>query len=87
MVSGLVYFLFMAAWLNLFLVFGQMQWITMIAGLVAVLIAVLNIKDDFLFKQGYSLSIPNNTKPRLYEGVRSLIRKQNLFSVMFRTTS
>jgi glutaredoxin len=48
--SGLVYFLFMAAWLNLFLVVGGAPIVTLIAGLVAVLIGVLNVKDFFLFK-------------------------------------
>lgn len=46
--SGLVYFLFMAAWLNLFIVVGELMWITTLAGLAAVVIALANIKDIFL---------------------------------------
>jgi len=50
--SGFIYFLFMAAWLNLFLVMGQVEIITKIAGSVAVVIAAINIKDFFIFKKG-----------------------------------
>src|SRR4030043_88063 len=60
--SGFIYFIFMAAWLNLFLFMGQVQMITKVAGLTAVLIAAINIKDFFLFKKGVSLTIPDNAK-------------------------
>ena len=83
--SGLIYFLFMTAWLNLFLVIGQIQWITMIAGIVAVAIATFNIKDYFWFKQGVSLTIPNHAKPRLYERVRSLLRAEKSYLVVLGT--
>jgi thiol-disulfide isomerase/thioredoxin len=39
--SGLIYFLFMAAWLNLFLVIGQVALITTVAGLIALVIGVI----------------------------------------------
>jgi len=41
--SGLVYFVFMAAWLNVFLIAGELRVITIVAGLVALLVAALNI--------------------------------------------
>ncbi len=56
--SGLIYFLFMAAWLNLFLVIGGTPIVTLVAGVVAVIIGLLNTKDYFWFKQGPSLVIP-----------------------------
>ena len=39
--SGLVYFVFMAAWLNVFLIAGELRVITAIAGLVALTVAAL----------------------------------------------
>ena len=45
--SGLIYFAFMTAWLNVFLITGTLRWITLVAGAVAVVIALLNIKDYF----------------------------------------
>ena len=65
--SGLVYFLFMAAWLNLFLVVGQLAAFTLVAGGIATVIAAINIKDFFFFEEGVSLVIPDQAKPRLFE--------------------
>jgi hypothetical protein len=70
--SGLFYFLFMAAWLNLFLVTEHLPWITIIAGVLAAAAAAINIKDYFWFKQGVSLSIPEGARPGLFERMRRL---------------
>lgn len=80
--SGFIYFLFMAAWLNLFLVMGQVAVITTIAGLVSLVIAGINIKDFFLFKQGVSLTIPDSAKLRLFDRMRKLLRSTSLMSIM-----
>jgi hypothetical protein len=71
--SAAMYFVFMAAWLNLFLVLGSLQWITIAAGLVALGIGALSIKDYVYFGQGPSLSIPESAKPGLFERMRRLI--------------
>lgn len=84
--SGFIYFLFMAAWLNLFLVMGHVAVITMIAGGVSVLIAGINIKDFFLFKRGLSLTIPDSAKPKLFDRMRKLLRSTSLLSIMIGTT-
>jgi thiol-disulfide isomerase/thioredoxin len=76
--SGAIYFLFMAAWLNLFLLTGSMPYMTLSAALLALLIALLNIKDFFRFKQGPSLSIPQHAKPGLFARMRGLIGVEHL---------
>jgi len=75
--SGLVYFLLMAAWLNLFLLAGEIRAVTLIAGAIAIFMALVNIKDYFWFKRGVSLSIPDAAKPKLYERVRGLLRAES----------
>ena len=80
--SGFIYFLFMAAWLNLFLVMGQVAVITAVAGVVSIVIAGINIKDFFVFKQGVSLSIPDSAKPMLFDRMRKLLRSTSLYSVL-----
>lgn len=80
--SGLIYFLFMAAWLNLFLATGGIRFVTLLAGLVALLIGVFNIKDYFFFHKGPSLSIPEKAKPGLYHRVRNLIKSPSYFSLL-----
>ena len=84
--SGCIYFLFMAAWLNLFLIMGQVAIITTIAGVVSVIIAVINIKDFFMFKQGVSLTIPESAKHGLFDRMRRLMRATSLLSVLAGTT-
>jgi hypothetical protein len=76
--SGLIYFLFMAAWLNVFRWLGEIALVTTLAGMLAIVIALINIKDYFWFKQGVSLSIPDSAKPGLYQRVRGLLRADSL---------
>lgn len=76
--SGLIYFLFMAAWLNVFRWLGEIALVTTLAGCIALVIALINIKDYFWFSKGLSLSIPNAAKPNLYQRVRGLLRADSL---------
>jgi len=71
--SGIVYFIFMAAWLNVFLIAGELRVITIIAGLLALTVAALNVKDYFWFKEGPSLSIPDAAKPGLFKRMREVV--------------
>jgi len=84
-ISGFIYFLFMGAWLNLFLFIGHLKIITSIAGAVAVTIAAINIKDFFFFKKGVSLAIPEQAKPKLFERMRNLLDKGPLPSLILAT--
>ncbi|MCG2740809.1 MAG: hypothetical protein L6300_11320, partial [Syntrophaceae bacterium] len=83
--SGFIYFVFMAAWLNLFLVMGQVAFITKIAGSVAIIIALINIKDFFVFKKGVSLTIPDSAKPKLFDRMRKLLKSTSVASVLIGT--
>lgn len=85
MFSGIVYFVFMAAWLNVFLYIGQLQAVTTAAGVVALCVAGINIKDFFLFKRGISLTIPESKKPGLFVRMRELLRATSPFSMFFGT--
>jgi energy-coupling factor transporter transmembrane protein EcfT len=71
--SGLLYFVFMAAWLNLFLLVGYLPLVTISAGLVALFVGALNVKDFVWPKKGISLSIPERAKPDLYQRTRDLV--------------
>lgn len=76
--SGLMYFAFMAAWLNLFQVLGNLAWVTLAAGAVAVFVGVVNVKDFFAFEQGLTLSIPESRKPDIYRRARAILSVDNL---------
>jgi glutaredoxin len=73
LVSGLVYYAFMAAWLNVFLAVGLTATVRWILGGVAVTIGVFNVKDFFAFGRGPSFSIPASARPGLYARVRAVL--------------
>ena len=83
--SGFIYFIFMAAWLNLFLHIGEIKIITVVAGITALFIAFINIKDFFFFKKGVSLAIPEKAKPKLFERMRNLLKTTSLVSILIGT--
>lgn len=78
LVSGLVYFVFIAAWLNLFMFIGISITLMQILGGVALLIASINIKEYFSEKATFSLSIPESVKPGLYSRMRKIINAHSL---------
>jgi len=83
--SAFVYFIFMAAWLNLFLLIGQLAVITTIAGIVALIVAAINIKDFFFFGKGVSLVISAKAKPKLFARMRNLLKATSVLSMMIGT--
>ena len=85
--SGLLYFIFMAAWLNLFLLLEGLRTVTLVAGIVAVALATLNIKDFFLLRQGPTLSIPEGAKPGLFARMRGLLSADHLPTLLLGTVT
>jgi hypothetical protein len=78
LVSGLMYFAFMAAWLGLFRVMGSLPWVTAGAGALALAMGLINIKDWFAFKQGISLSIPESRKADIFRRGREVLAAGSL---------
>ena len=83
LVSGIVYFMFMAAWLNVFLYIGYVRNIQVMMGGLAVGIGLVNVKEFFAFGQGISLSIPDSAKPGLYARVRKILAAEHVGQAMF----
>jgi glutaredoxin len=76
--SGAVYYAFMAAWLNVFLVLGMSDALRVTLALLALLIGALNVKDSVALHRGPTLSIPESAKPGLYQRVRAIITAPSL---------
>lgn len=83
LVSGIIYFLFISAWLNLFLVLERIRLITVSAGIVVILFSLLLLKDYFQGvtcklcevqpgKQGFF----NKIQERLFEKIKDLSLKK-----------
>jgi glutaredoxin len=78
LVSGLVYYAFMAAWLNVFLLVGISTYLRWALGGVALAIGAVNVKDFLRPGQGFSLSIPASAKPGLYARMRAVLGANTL---------
>ena len=85
LISGLMYFAFMAAWLNIFQLFGHLGWVTVAAGALAVCVGAVNVKDFFLFERGLTLSIPEAKKPDIFRRARSILSAESLPAMLTAT--
>ena len=85
LVSGLMYFAFMAAWLNIFQLFGHLAWMTLAAGALALFVGAVNVKDFFLFEKGITLSIPESKKPDIFQRARAILNAKSLPTMLTAT--
>jgi glutaredoxin len=76
--SGVVYYAFMAAWLNVFLFVGMSEALRIGLAALAILIGSINTKDFFAFRHGVSLSIPESAKPGIYARARGILSTESL---------
>lgn len=81
-ISGLAYFVFMAAWLNVFLFIGYLRSIQIALGILAIVVGSIHVKDFFAFKKGISLSIPESAKPGIYQRVRNIVTADNMIGAL-----
>ncbi|MCC6201453.1 MAG: NrdH-redoxin [Gammaproteobacteria bacterium] len=80
--SGAVYYAFMAAWLNVFLLVGFSAAVRWTLALAAIAIGAVNVKDYFAFGRGVSLSIPAAAKPGLYQRMRDILQARSLLPAL-----
>lgn len=77
--SGLFYALFMLLLFNSFYFTKLYINITSIlVGIVACIVGILNIKDFFYFKQGPTLSIPEDKRDATFKRMRKLVKSPSL---------
>jgi thiol-disulfide isomerase/thioredoxin len=83
--SAFVYFLFMTAWLNFFLLIGYVDVMRILIGIVAITAGIVNMKDFFFFKKGVSLTIPESRRPGLIRRMRTLIGEESAIALIVGT--
>ena len=76
--SGAVYYAFMAAWLNVFLVLGLSRPLQLLLGGIALLIGLLNLHDASRQSGGYTLAIPDAAKPGIIARMRRVLQSRAL---------
>ena len=83
--SGFIYFIIMLLLLQTFIFTGQQLIITIIAGIIAIIFGILNVKDYFFFKKGPSASIPDGQKSKLYKQMRKIVKITSIPSLIIAT--
>jgi len=78
LVQGIAYYVFMAAWLNLFLLIGLSRASQVAVALIAIVAGAINIKDFVAPGVGISLSISDKQKPGIYARMRGLLHAESL---------
>ncbi len=84
-VEGVAYFIFMAAWLNLFLLIGLSRISEISIAIIALLAGIINLKDFKFYGRGISLSIPDAAKPDIYARIRGILQAQNITAALIGT--
>ena len=72
-VTALVYALFIAGLFSVFSVGSFSPWVRALVVAVAAGFGAINIKDYFWFKKGVSLTIPEASKPGIYQRMRRVL--------------
>ncbi len=76
--SSLVYFLFLTAWLNAFLILGYVFWIRIAVGIVALAAAVYYLHDFFLNRNGGCNVVNDTLRDKIFSRARSAVNCTSL---------
>jgi len=78
LVSGFVYFLFMSAWLNLFLFIGLIFWVRLGIGVFALGAGIYNLRDYWINKDGACKVEKSEQKKATFAKIRDIIQRQSI---------
>ena len=78
-VTASVYGLFILGLFSALTLLNSMGWIQVVVSLVALVFAVINIKDYFWYKEGISLTIADDKKPGLFQKMRKVVDASDSF--------
>ncbi len=79
LVSAIIYFGFMMAWLNLFIFIGLIFWVRIIIGGVALAGGVYSLKDYFSNPKGVCKTIGDDRKAKTFDKLKKIVSKKGLF--------
>jgi glutaredoxin len=77
--SAFVYFLFLAAWLNIFLFLGFVGWIRVLIGLVALFAAYYQLKDFFVNQKGGCKTVDDQKRQRVFAKLKTITQNKSIF--------
>ncbi len=74
--SGLVYFVFLAAWLNVFLVLGALVWVRIVIGLLAIGGGGYYLREFFANPEGVCRVAPAGRRGKIMDRLKASIREK-----------
>lgn len=81
-VSGAVYFLFLAAWFNVFQFLGFVQWIRILIGFVAIVSGVVHVRNGLKKRELTCETTTTKQKAFLVEKMKAIIRERSFWLAM-----
>ena len=81
LVSGLVYFLFMAAWLNLLIFLGFLTIVRLVIGGVALVTGGYNLREYWIHRPGCKV-VKSESRRRIFEQLKAITQKPSLFMAL-----
>jgi thiol-disulfide isomerase/thioredoxin len=72
-VTAGIYALFIAGLFSVLQIASYMGWIRVLVALIALIFAIVNIKDYFWYKEGLSFTIADEKKPGLFRKMRAVM--------------
>jgi cytochrome c biogenesis protein CcdA/thiol-disulfide isomerase/thioredoxin len=78
-VSGFMYFVFMAAWLNFFLFIGLNLWIRLVIGGLAVAMGILQLKEYYKKPDGGCAVTDAEQKRNIIQRVKEVVQRKSLW--------
>ena len=77
--SALVYFIFMAAWLNLILFIGVVVWVRIIIGLIALLGGGYNLKEYFTSPEAGCKVTGTEKRQKFFEKLKNITQQKSFY--------
>jgi cytochrome c biogenesis protein CcdA len=81
-VTAAIYGVFIVGLFAALTIAGYIGWIRSVVALFALAFGVINVKDFFAFKKGWSFTIPDRYKPKIYRGGRAVREDRPLLSTL-----
>lgn len=77
--SGAVYFLFLSAWLNLFLFLGLVLWVRIIVGVFALAAGGYHLRDFWKNKEGGCATADDKKRQKTFEKLKKITQDKNIW--------
>jgi len=82
-ISGIIYFLFMAAWLKLILFIGAIFWIRLFVSLIAIGGGAYNLKEFFTEKDDATCKVTDEKKKKkIVQKMKEIVKKDSFWLVL-----